>query len=121
MNGKNSHRSLLNGTATEVPSLHKPQSRRPGPEACLPVPKLRFRAAAGIVFAISVLCFCISYDGDFVYDDKKAIVENNNVLPQTPWQYSFKYDFWGIKMDSNYSHKSYRPLTILSFRYYLSL
>ena len=28
----------------------------------------------------------------------------------------FAHDFWGQKMDDWQSHKSFRPLTILSFR-----
>lgn len=36
--------------------------------------------ARGLVACVSLLCFARSYDGDFVFDDSEAIV-NNKVVP----------------------------------------
>nr|XP_023017979.1 transmembrane and TPR repeat-containing protein 4-like [Leptinotarsa decemlineata] len=54
--------------------------------------------------------------GSFVFDDNEAIVKNKDVLPNTPIQNIFRNDFWGTDITLNSSHKSYRPLTILSYR-----
>ncbi|GMR40685.1 hypothetical protein PMAYCL1PPCAC_10880, partial [Pristionchus mayeri] len=62
--------------------------------------------AAGAVFANSLL-------GDFVYDDHQAIVSNPDVISSS---FSFFNDFWGGPISSKGSHKSWRPLTTLSFR-----
>ena len=111
----------MNGAATNgagVP-LDTPLpvvQKRPNPENYLPIPKLRFGIAAAVVFVISVLCFCVSYDGDFVFDDSEAITGNKDLRPETPLSNLFINDFWGNKLDSKTSHKSYRPLTVLSFR-----
>ncbi|EFN75244.1 transmembrane and TPR repeat-containing protein 4 isoform X1 [Harpegnathos saltator] len=67
------------------------------------------------IIVILSLCFVNSYDGDFVFDDAEAIVKNNDVRDTPLWEI-FKNDFWGTKLSHNQSHKSYRPLTILSFR-----
>lgn len=61
------------------------------------------------------LCFINSYNGDFVFDDIEAIVNNHDVYDTTIWEI-FKNDFWGTKLSHEQSHKSYRPFTILTFR-----
>ncbi|KAL1140814.1 hypothetical protein AAG570_000742, partial [Ranatra chinensis] len=73
--------------------------------------------------AISILlgvfgasCFYSSLDGYFVFDDSEAIVNNADILLETPVINIFKNDFWGTRLTHNASHKSYRPLTVLSFR-----
>ncbi|CAH2068649.1 unnamed protein product, partial [Iphiclides podalirius] len=45
----------------------------------------------------------------------QAIVNNKDVISED-WLSLFDNDFWGTNIKSNLSHKSYRPLTILSFR-----
>ncbi|XP_071632381.1 protein O-mannosyl-transferase TMTC4 isoform X2 [Temnothorax longispinosus] len=67
------------------------------------------------IIVILSLCFVNSYDGDFVFDDNEAIVNNNDVR-DTPFWDIFQNDFWGTKLSHRQSHKSYRPFTILSFR-----
>lgn len=62
--------------------------------------------------------YCNTLWGSFVFDDKEAIVKNKDVMPYTPIQSIFKNDFWGTDISLNISHKSYRPLTILSYRYF---
>ena len=63
---------------------------------------------------------CISYwnslEGAFIHDDVFAIVRNKDIQVDNPWIDIFHHDFWGNDMQSNISHKSYRPLTMLSFR-----
>lgn len=67
------------------------------------------------IIVILSLCFVNSYDGDFVFDDTEAIINNNDVRDSPLWDI-FQNDFWGTKLSHRQSHKSYRPLTILSFR-----
>ncbi|XP_027709913.1 protein O-mannosyl-transferase TMTC4 isoform X3 [Vombatus ursinus] len=75
-----------------------------------------------LVAFVSFVCFAHSYDGDFVFDDSEAIVNNKDLRAETPLGDLWHHDFWGSKLSSNTSHKSYRPLTVLTFRinYYLS-
>ena len=49
-------------------------------------------------------------------DDRAAIVSNDDVSGARSPIEAFRHDFWGERMDSNKSHKSYRPITVLSFR-----
>lgn len=86
-------------------------------DSCLPLPSLFFTPAAGVVFVFAVACFMNSYQGDFVFDDSEAILSNNDLKPETPLSDLFVHDFWGSKLDSKTSHKSYRPLTVLTFRW----
>uniref|UniRef100_A0A1X7VL19 dolichyl-phosphate-mannose--protein mannosyltransferase n=1 Tax=Amphimedon queenslandica TaxID=400682 RepID=A0A1X7VL19_AMPQE len=52
-----------------------------------------------------------------VHDDIFSIVENGDVRPgDTPLSNLLRNDFWGKPMSDPTSHKSYRPLTTLSFR-----
>ncbi|KAK1341963.1 hypothetical protein QTO34_016715 [Cnephaeus nilssonii] len=84
-----------------------------------PVPPFWAKLVVGFV---SLLCFARSYDGEFVFDDSEAIVNNKDLRAETPLGDLWHHDFWGSRLSSNTSHKSYRPLTVLTFRinYYLS-
>ena len=64
---------------------------------------------------LSSLPFLFSINGDFVFDDSEAILKNKDVLSES-WLDPFGSDFWGTNIKSNSSHKSYRPLTILTFK-----
>lgn len=55
--------------------------------------------------------------GEFVFDDMYAIVQNPDVYSSQPWLALFEHDFWGFPLESEKSHKSYRPLTTLTFRW----
>lgn len=55
--------------------------------------------------------------GEFVYDDTYAIVHNPDLYSSQPWIDIFRHDFWGFPLESEKSHKSYRPLTTLTFRF----
>ncbi|KAL2712405.1 protein O-mannosyl-transferase TMTC4-like isoform X1 [Vespula squamosa] len=70
---------------------------------------------ARLIIIILSLCYANSYDGAFVFDDTEAIVNNDDIQKTPIWEI-FKNDFWGTKLSHKGSHKSYRPLTILTFR-----
>ncbi|XP_049853932.1 protein O-mannosyl-transferase TMTC4-like isoform X2 [Schistocerca gregaria] len=88
----------------------------------LPFPKLSGPLSAVIVGLVAILCYKNSVDGEFVFDDTEAIVNNEDLRPETPVWNLFFNDFWGTRLTDKTSHKSYRPLTVLSFRwnYWLS-
>ncbi|KAH1002009.1 hypothetical protein HUJ04_005955 [Dendroctonus ponderosae] len=54
--------------------------------------------------------------GGFFFDDSEAIVHNQDIQSRRPWQSAFANDFWGTSITHPSSHKSYRPLTVLSYR-----
>jgi len=72
------------------------------------------------VIFLSILAFNNSYYGDFVFDDLEAIVNNKDVNDGSVGDL-FVHDFWGTSLTSPTSHKSYRPLTVLTFRYQYSI
>ncbi|KAM3861742.1 protein O-mannosyl-transferase TMTC4 [Diretmus argenteus] len=82
----------------------------------IPLPKLAPIQAKITVALVALLCFINSYDGEFVFDDSEAIVNNKDLKPATPLNNIWSNDFWGSNLSSNSSHKSYRPLTVLTFR-----
>ncbi|XP_075887213.1 protein O-mannosyl-transferase TMTC4 [Nelusetta ayraudi] len=82
----------------------------------IPLPKLAPLQAKATVALVSLLCFINSYDGEFVFDDSEAIVNNKDLRPTTPLSNIWHNDFWGSNLSSNSSHKSYRPFTVLTFR-----
>ncbi|XP_035733184.1 protein O-mannosyl-transferase TMTC4-like isoform X1 [Vespa mandarinia] len=77
-------------------------------------PAVPLPVAFSIIIILS-LCYANSYDGAFVFDDAEAIVNNDDIQKTPIWEI-FKNDFWGTKLSHKGSHKSYRPLTILTFR-----
>ena len=51
------------------------------------------------------------------YDDEPAIKKNKDLRPNlTSWFDLLYHDFWGSDISSPTSHKSYRPLTVATFR-----
>ncbi|ALC41109.1 CG4050 [Drosophila busckii] len=63
-----------------------------------------------------VLCYYNSTQCGLVFDDISAIRDNKDLRPSTPLRNVFLNDFWGTPMHKEQSHKSYRPLTVLTFR-----
>jgi len=61
-------------------------------------------------------CYMNVLDGEFVHDDIFAIKSNPDVTGKTPMYRLFYNDFWGKHMSDKSSHKSYRPLCVLTFR-----
>jgi hypothetical protein len=72
--------------------------------------------AAVLAGLLAIVCFSNSVHGDFVFDDREAIVKNRDMLVESPWQDIWWHDFWGTDLTSAISHKSYRPLTTASFK-----
>uniref|UniRef100_A0A8C9BCQ3 Protein O-mannosyl-transferase TMTC1 n=1 Tax=Phocoena sinus TaxID=42100 RepID=A0A8C9BCQ3_PHOSS len=73
--------------------------------------------AAALLVGASCLCYGRSLQGEFVHDDVWAIVNNPDVRPGAPLRWGiFSNDFWGKGMAENTSHKSYRPLCVLTFK-----
>ncbi|XP_003220872.3 protein O-mannosyl-transferase TMTC1 [Anolis carolinensis] len=95
--------------------LSCPQQRLPPPPP--PPPWGRARALGALVAAgASALCYWGALGGEFVHDDVWAILHNRDVRPGAPLSAAFADDFWGKGMGENTSHKSYRPLCVLTFR-----
>ncbi|CAG7723419.1 unnamed protein product [Allacma fusca] len=71
---------------------------------------------------LAFIVYLNSFKAGFVYDDNRAILSNLDVLPETPWASLMTNDFWGSPLSHSGSHKSFRPLTTLTFRlnYYFS-
>ncbi|XP_008486662.1 transmembrane and TPR repeat-containing protein 4-like, partial [Diaphorina citri] len=69
------------------------------------------------LFIVGVSVFWNSVWGDFVFDDAEAIVNNDDVQGTAPLWKLFYNDYWGSLINQNYSHKSYRPLTVITFRW----
>ncbi|KAK3095523.1 hypothetical protein FSP39_015624 [Pinctada imbricata] len=117
-NGHHIHHVKHNGTSS---SASKHSKSKWTWDDSIPVPRLSYHTSAVIVFVLAVGCFINSYNGDFVFDDSEAVLTNDDLKPSTPVVDLFKHDFWGNKLDSKTSHKSYRPLTVLTFRWSHSL
>ena len=70
---------------------------------------------------VAGLVYINSLDCKFCFDDLSAVVENADLRPDTPLSNLFRNDFWGTPMSQDGSHKSYRPLTVASFRFNYAL
>ncbi|KAK3745099.1 hypothetical protein QZH41_015084, partial [Actinostola sp. cb2023] len=112
--------SRLNGQCVEGSSKDKWNCA--SYEEYIPLPLFTPRAASFIIATVSLLCYWNSCNGDFVFDDSEAIENNKDILPESSLLNLFVHDFWGGNLAANDSHKSYRPLTVLTFRvnYWLS-
>ena len=83
----------------------------------------------GIPVVLAAGVYFNSLDGHFVHDDLSAITGNHDVTGSgsggsgsgtagsgtTAWDF-LRNDFWGTALHDPKSHKSYRPLTILTFK-----
>ncbi|GFR21026.1 protein O-mannosyl-transferase Tmtc3 [Trichonephila clavata] len=68
------------------------------------------------VIAVSFICYYNALHCGFVFDDISAIRDNKDLRPSTPLLNIFFNDFWGTPIHKEHSHKSYRPLCVLTFR-----
>ena len=73
-------------------------------------------AAALLCAALGGALYLNTLSCGFAFDDKAVIVDNQDVRPNVSWTNVFTNDFWGTPMSSPDSHKSYRPLTVATFR-----
>lgn len=69
-----------------------------------------------VLTGLVVGCYWNSLSCGFAFDDVSAILDNKDLRPSTPLKNLFLNDFWGTPMAEERSHKSYRPLTVLTFR-----
>ncbi|UYV82645.1 TMTC3 [Cordylochernes scorpioides] len=66
--------------------------------------------------AAAAACYLSSLGCGLVFDDIAAVRDNRDVRPHTPLANLFRDDFWGTPLAKEQSHKSYRPLCVLTFR-----
>ncbi|KAH6945326.1 hypothetical protein HPB50_007880 [Hyalomma asiaticum] len=90
--------------------------RRPG--AWSPCASRRSPRAAHAVLVAAAACsaYASSLGVGLVFDDLAAIKANRDLRQSTPIANLFFNDFWGTPLRKEQSHKSYRPLTVLTFR-----
>ncbi|XP_032893910.1 protein O-mannosyl-transferase TMTC3 [Amblyraja radiata] len=69
-----------------------------------------------LLTGVVVMCYWNSTSCGFVFDDVSAILDNKDLHPSSSLKNLFHNDFWGTPMSEERSHKSYRPLTVLTFR-----
>ncbi|PSN43004.1 Transmembrane and TPR repeat-containing protein [Blattella germanica] len=74
-----------------------------------------------VIFITCMVCYYNSLQCGFVFDDISAIKDNRDLRPHMPLKNIFFNDFWGTPIHKEQSHKSYRPLCILTFRWNYSL
>ncbi|KAL5968691.1 Protein O-mannosyl-transferase TMTC3 [Taenia solium] len=75
-----------------------------------------------LLILLTLLIYSNSLSCGFVFDDASAVVDNQDLRPYIqPWWVLFFNDFWGTPMVQESSHKSYRPLTILTYRWNFAL
>ncbi|XP_062560737.1 protein O-mannosyl-transferase TMTC4 [Armigeres subalbatus] len=86
-----------------------------------PVAQLPSRVTSFLQYSLLVLlsslCYFFTRRGQFVFDDSVAVVKNVDVTNcNTTWQTLMQHDFWGANLTDKNSHKSFRPLTVLTFQ-----
>lgn len=69
-----------------------------------------------VIAGTAAICYYTSLGCELVFDDIAAIRDNRDIRPHTPITNVFFNDFWGTPLHKEQSHKSYRPLCILTFR-----
>ena len=72
--------------------------------------------ASFLVGVLATVLYLNTLKLGFCFDDLPAIVNNKDLRSTTPWLKLFENDFWGTPMSLERSHKSYRPLTVATFR-----
>ncbi len=68
------------------------------------------------IVTVVLLCYWNSSTGDLVHDDIVAITNNPDVHKGALWGQLWSHDFWGRPIGEEISHKSYRPLTVITFK-----
>ena len=76
----------------------------------------KMSCAAFACAVVGCVAYLTSLDCGMCFDDETAIMENADLRPSTPWSNILSNDFWGKSIVSEGSHKSYRPLTVATFR-----
>ncbi|CAG9530849.1 unnamed protein product [Cercopithifilaria johnstoni] len=65
-----------------------------------------------IIIVAGILSFSGNIYGNFVFDDREAIINNRAIREIGK---ILESDFWGYPIRSPRSHKSYRPITTITF------
>ena len=66
---------------------------------------------------VAVAVFYNSLQCGLVFDDESAVKNNKDLRPELrSWWDLLQHDFWGATLTHKESHKSYRPLTVATFR-----
>ena len=76
----------------------------------------RVTAAASVCAALGAALYLNTLSCGLAFDDRAVIVDNQDLRPNVSWVNLLQNDFWGTPMSSPESHKSYRPLTMATFR-----
>ncbi|ETW10483.1 hypothetical protein, variant 1 [Aphanomyces invadans] len=75
------------------------------------------RWSVAAVGAAAMIAYSNTTFSHFAWDDRGAILTNMDVRTDvTPIQSILYHDFWGMNLTSPHSHKSFRPVTVASFR-----
>jgi len=109
---KKRSRSPINNNVATISSL---QSTSPELESANKL-NLENLVHCALITLVTVVVYSNAVHGDFVHDDVAAIVTNKDALGKSPVLNLLHNDFWGMDIKDRRSHKSYRPLTVLTFR-----
>ena len=103
----------------EYDSAYQPSEQRQRPSPLRSLTDSPHSLSYLVILLVSVGVYWNSLDAGFVFDDHRAILTNKDL--ETDGERGlfdlFCNDFWGGSMSRVQSHKSYRPLTVLSYRY----
>jgi hypothetical protein len=75
-----------------------------------------WRGGSLMVVPVILMVYLNANFCDFVFDDVSAIKDNKDLRPSSDLLDLFGHDFWGTPMSKEHSHKSYRPICVLTFR-----
>ena len=78
--------------------------------------ELSVERAALASAVVGFLLYLNSLGLGFCLDDQAAVKGNQDLLGNASWADLFRHDFWGKDISETDSHKSYRPLTVATFR-----
>lgn len=115
-NGGSGNKSIYNGIATTSTANASSSPTTTTKNMNISNDKNNHVYAYALISFIAVMVYLNGINGNFVHDDIPAISLNKDVIGVNKITRSFFNDFWGTPMDDVNSHKSYRPLTVLSFR-----
>ena len=74
-------------------------------------------ASTGMVVALCCVSYANSMGNEFSFDDNFAVVKNADVTSEVSIWDIARHDYWGRDITTPLSHKSWRPLTTLTFRW----
>lgn len=98
------------------PSEKSDSKRAPESSEKKPIRGVHIGACIAVIVGIVWAVYSNALGGAFCFDDEYAVVLNRDVLPSTSPSHAWQDDFWGNNITAKGSHKSYRPLCVLSFR-----